>query len=74
MPAPSTTIDVGGGFPAAYRATSRAFEAFVGGDRARRRAGTGSTCELQCEPGRVLVADGASVLARVELRRDRAST
>ena len=30
----------------------------------------GLTCRLQCEPGRVLVADGASALARVELRRD----
>ena len=29
----------------------------------------GLTCRLQCEPGRALVADGASALARIELRR-----
>ncbi|MCS6876664.1 MAG: type III PLP-dependent enzyme [Geminicoccaceae bacterium] len=64
-------LDVGGGFPARYRGDEPPFEAFV-----RRIQGAVFAhrldCALQCEPGRLLVADGASVLARVELRRDQA--
>ena len=44
------------------------FEAFVAAIRGAV-ARHGLACRLQCEPGRALVADGASVLARVELRR-----
>lgn len=64
-------LDVGGGFPAAYTGSEPAFAAFV-------QAITGAVerhgldCALQCEPGRLLVADGASVFARVELRRGQA--
>ncbi len=61
-------LDVGGGFPALYTGDEPEFEAFVaailGGVGAH-----GLPCRLQCEPGRLLVADGASVLTRVELRR-----
>lgn len=65
---PIDDLDVGGGFPAIYRGDEPEFEAFV---QAIREAVTwhGLDCRLQCEPGRALVADGASALARVELRR-----
>jgi ornithine decarboxylase len=63
-------LDVGGGFPAAYTGDEPAFATFAGviRDAVRRH---GLRCRLQCEPGRALVAIGASVLARVELRRGR---
>jgi ornithine decarboxylase len=64
-------LDVGGGFPAAYRGDEPPFEAFVASiTRAMQRHGLAAA--LQCEPGRLLVADGASVFARVELRRGQA--
>ena len=63
-------LDVGGGFPAAYDGTEPDFAAFVAAIHAAL-AETGLVCRLQCEPGRLLVADGASVLAKVELRRGR---
>lgn len=72
---PLDVLDVGGGFPGEYTGEEPAFEAFVDavveacdvigldiGDR------PGAT-RLQCEPGRALVCDGVSVIARVELRR-----
>lgn len=65
-------VDVGGGFPARYpdmepeamlaffdRIEDR-FEAFLSPD----------TTELWCEPGRALVAEAASLIVRVESRRD----
>jgi ornithine decarboxylase len=63
-------LDVGGGFPAAYKGDEPPFGSFAGviGDAVRRH---GLRCRVQCEPGRALVATGASVLARVELRRGR---
>ncbi|GBD44268.1 Lysine/ornithine decarboxylase [bacterium HR40] len=62
-------LDVGGGFPARYTGSEPAFESFVQAiRRAVQRAGLGHV-RLACEPGRLLVADGASVLTRVELRR-----
>jgi ornithine decarboxylase len=64
-------LDVGGGFPAAYRGNEPPFEVFVAAiTRAMQRHGLAAA--LQCEPGRLLVADGASVFARVELRRGQA--
>ena len=66
---PVDDLDVGGGFPARYLGDEPEFEAFVAAIR-EAVARHGLTCRLQCEPGRVLVADGASALARVELRRD----
>lgn len=65
-------LDVGGGFPARYRGSEPDFESFVAVIlRSVREAGL-AHATLACEPGRLLVADGASVLTRVELRRDRA--
>jgi ornithine decarboxylase len=64
-------LDVGGGFPAAYTGDEPTFPMFVEAIlRAVYRHGL--SCRLQCEPGRLLVADGASVFARVELRRGQA--
>lgn len=65
---PVDDLDVGGGFPARYVGDEPAFEQIVAAivDAVARH---GLVCRLQCEPGRALVADGASVLARVELRR-----
>ncbi len=65
---PIDDLDVGGGFPARYLGDEPVFEAFVAAIR-EAVARNGLTCRLQCEPGRALVADGASVLTRVELRR-----
>lgn len=65
-------VDVGGGFPAIYpgdelpgmdqyfAAIHRAFDEMMVLNNAR----------LWCEPGRALVAEAGSVLARVELRKD----
>lgn len=65
-------LDVGGGFPARYRGNEPAFEAFVAAiQRGVREAGL-EHVSLACEPGRLLVADGASVVTRVQLRRGHA--
>jgi ornithine decarboxylase len=65
---PVDHIDVGGGFPATYAGDEPSFESFVRVIRNEMRR-HGLSAALQCEPGRALVAAGASVLARVELRR-----
>ena len=66
---PVDCLDIGGGFPARYKGDEPPFEAFVAAVlRSLEEHGLAGV-ELQCEPGRLLVADGASVLARVELRR-----
>lgn len=66
-----SVLDVGGGFPGEYTGQEPAFDAFVEAvTEACADIGLPSTCRLQCEPGRALVADGVSVLARVELRRN----
>lgn len=67
---PIDDLDVGGGFPAVYKGDEPPFELFVAAIR-EAVSRHGLACRLQCEPGRALVADGASVLARVELRRGR---
>lgn len=67
---PVDHVDVGGGFPAAYIGDEPGFDAFARTIRQETRR-LGLACGLQCEPGRALVAAGASVLARVELRRGR---
>lgn len=68
-------IDVGGGFPSAYpdlqppalkhymQAIARSF---------RKIQKLNPACELWCEPGRALVAEGGSVLVRVDLRKGNA--
>ncbi|GAB3450286.1 type III PLP-dependent enzyme [Insolitispirillum peregrinum] len=66
-------LDVGGGFPGEYTGEEPAFVAFVQAvTEACAAINLPKTCRLQCEPGRALVADGVSVIARVELRRDAA--
>ncbi len=64
-------LDVGGGFPSIYpgmvppplqdyvTAITNAFEEMP----------VSETCELWCEPGRALVAEAASLVVRVELRK-----
>lgn len=64
-------LDVGGGFPGEYTGDEPHFELFVAAiTTACRKIGLPKSCHLQCEPGRALVADGASIITRVELRRD----
>lgn len=64
-------LDVGGGFPGRYTGEEPEFEEFVDVIvDACAAIDLPEHCRLQCEPGRLLVADGVSVLARVELRRD----
>jgi ornithine decarboxylase len=65
------TLDVGGGFPSAYpdlsppplgvylQCITDAFEASL----------TNDNCDLLCEPGRALVAESASLLINVTLRK-----
>ncbi len=65
------SLDVGGGFPAAYpglmplaldeylRVITAAFDSSL----------TSETCRLKCEPGRALVAESASMLLNVLLRK-----
>ena len=71
--APLAVVDVGGGFPASYRSVEPPplesyFSVIVQGYEALKLP---AGCELWCEPGRALVASGASLLVRVELRRGR---
>ena len=66
------SLDVGGGFPAAYpglmpvaldeylQVIAAAFDNSL----------TSETCRLKCEPGRALVAESASMLLNVLLRKD----
>ena len=67
---PIAALDIGGGFPAAYldaqdthwtRVLDSALEALG-------EAGLPGDIRLLCEPGRALVADGASLVTRVLLR------
>src|SRR6266702_558547 len=63
------TIDVGGGFPVSYRETvPPPLDRYIAaiGDGA---AGFERPMRLWAEPGRALVAGGASVVVQVELRR-----
>lgn len=65
-------IDVGGGFPARYPdMTPGAMQDFFDVIEARYEAFLSpDTTELWCEPGRALVAEAASLIVRVEGRRD----
>ncbi len=64
-------LDVGGGFPVSYPGVTPPplddFIAAIG--RGRARLGLPPHCALWCEPGRALVAAGASVVVQVQLRR-----
>lgn len=65
-------LDVGGGFPAAYEGQDvpqladfvAAIEQGLSGVKRR------GDCVLMCEPGRALVANGASLLTQVHLRKN----
>lgn len=65
-------LDVGGGFPVQYLGTNMppleeymtTIEDAVKSIHLRR------DCVLMCEPGRALVADGASLITQVQLRKD----
>lgn len=64
-------IDVGGGFPSAYPGMT---PPPMAGYMQAIKAGLamlpiGADCQVLCEPGRALVAEGGSIVVRVELRK-----
>lgn len=65
-------LDVGGGFPVSYPdVTPPPLEDFIAAiERGVERLNLPAYTELWCEPGRALVAPAASVVVRVEARRD----
>ena len=65
-------LNVGGGFPAEYPGMEPApLRAFVDAIEARfEEMLVAENCELWCEPGRALSATAASLLVRVESRKD----
>lgn len=64
-------LDVGGGFPVAYPdQTPPDLDAFFGAIRSAVADFGFSGTELWCEPGRAMCGTAASVLVKVELRRD----
>jgi ornithine decarboxylase len=64
-------VDVGGGFPSVYPGmVPPDLSEYLGAiDRGFAEMMVHETTELWCEPGRALVAEGASVLTRVELKK-----
>ena len=65
-------LDVGGGFPAPYPGmTPPPLEAFASAIAEAAKPLTDQGVELWCEPGRAMVATGASMLLRVTLRKGR---
>ena len=64
-------VDVGGGFPSVYPGmTPPPMEAYVAAiEDAFEEMMVLENADLWCEPGRALVAEGASILTRVELRK-----
>jgi ornithine decarboxylase len=64
-------VDVGGGFPSVYpgMAPPDLSEYVAAIDRGFAEMMVHETTELWCEPGRALVAEGSSLLTRVELRK-----
>lgn len=65
-------LDVGGGFPAPYpNQFVPPLEYFFGQIKAAvAHIGLPSDCELMCEPGRALCAEGISVISQVMMKRD----
>jgi len=65
------SLDVGGGFPAAYPGLDpkplAEYMQVIGA--AFNETLTSETCRLKCEPGRALVAESASLLVNVTLRK-----
>ena len=70
---PLDMLDVGGGFPVSYPdMVPPPLDDFVAAiRRGFARLGLPAQCRLWCEPGRVLVAPGQSLVVRVTARRDR---
>jgi len=64
-------VDVGGGFPSIYPGmTPPALADYMDSiERGFAEMMVHETTELWCEPGRALVAEGSSILTRVELRK-----
>jgi ornithine decarboxylase len=64
-------VDVGGGFPSVYpgMVPPDLGEYVAAIDRGFSEMMVHETTELWCEPGRALVAEGSSLLTRVELRK-----
>jgi ornithine decarboxylase len=64
-------VDVGGGFPSVYpgMVPPDLSEYVAAIDRGFSEMMVHETTELWCEPGRALVAEGSSLLTRVELRK-----
>ena len=64
-------VDVGGGFPSVYpgMVPPNLADYMASIDRGFAEMMVHETTELWCEPGRALVAEGGSVLARVDLRK-----
>ena len=70
---PVDALDVGGGFPVTYPGmTPPPLEAYLDAISRTAEAVGLRDMPLLCEPGRALVAEAGSVLARVEMRRGRA--
>jgi ornithine decarboxylase len=65
-------VDIGGGFPSIYPGmTSPPLAAYMSEIRsALDILPTMENCETWCEPGRALVAEAASTLVRVDMRKD----
>ncbi|MEQ8953933.1 MAG: type III PLP-dependent enzyme, partial [Gammaproteobacteria bacterium] len=66
-------LDVGGGFPSIYPdLTPPPLSQYVDviNDMFEKTIPVIETCELWCEPGRALVAEAASLVVKVELRKD----
>jgi ornithine decarboxylase len=64
-------VDVGGGFPSVYPGLTPPdlSEYLAAIDRGFAQMMVHETTELWCEPGRALVAEGSSLLTRIELRK-----
>jgi ornithine decarboxylase len=69
---PLSVVDVGGGFPVPYVGLNPPpLEDYIDAIKAGlRQIDLPSNHEVWCEPGRALVAAGASLVVRVELRKD----
>lgn len=69
---PVASLNVGGGFPTAYpnAATSPLETYFAEIEAGVRLLELPDDCQLLCEPGRALVADGVSLVVQVDLRKD----
>jgi ornithine decarboxylase len=65
-------LDVGGGYPTPYVGLgAHDFSYFADAVGARlKKIDLSPNCQIWCEPGRALVANGASLLTRIQLRRD----